>query len=93
MKNGLDLIHELVQENNNEINSIRESIFDRLDNAKYHYNEYINLSNVKTIKESIISDTNININFIDNTELYISVILSLFSLWIDTSLVAERLKP
>ena len=30
--------------------------------------------------ESIISDTNININLIDNTELYISVILSLFSL-------------
>ncbi len=50
MKNGLDLIHELVQENNNEINSIRESIFDRLDNAKYHYNEYINLSNVKNIE-------------------------------------------
>ena len=54
---------------------------------------WIKKYNMTNIAENQNKDKNINKTFIHNTELYISVILSLFSLWIDTSLVAERLNP
>lgn len=50
-QNGLDLIDELIKNESTKehIKRIKKSIFDRLDNAKYHYQEYKRLSNVKGV--------------------------------------------
>ncbi len=52
--NGLDLLETIVNEEQlNEIKMIRNSIFDRLDYAKYHYQEYKKTSDVKDVNAFI----------------------------------------